>query len=130
MLLGERIKEQRKKLGLSQKELGDKVQVSQRQISKYEKNDSVPPLDQIEKLAEALEVPIGYFVYQSTKMNMHTGKIIEQDKSPYKIKNIANKPPEREFSKQQLELIQITDGLTDAQQTELLGAVKMFLLNI
>ncbi len=38
----------------------------------------------------------------------------------------ANKPFEEGFSKQQQELIDITNKMTDQEQTELLGAVKMF----
>lgn len=127
MLLGERIKERRRELLMTQKELGDKIQVSQKQISKYEKNESTPPLDQIEKLAEALRVPISYFIYKSEEGNIHSGNITDSYKSPYKFKDTANKPPERKFSKQQQELIEIMEAMTDQEQTELLGAVKMYI---
>ena len=49
MELGERIKERRKQLMMTQKELGDKIQVTQKQISKYERNESIPSLNQLEK---------------------------------------------------------------------------------
>lgn len=127
MKLGERIKERRKELMMTQKELGDLIQVTQKQISKYERNDSIPSLEQIEKIAEALKVPISYFVYETTAQNMHTGKIINQYKSPYKFKRIANKPSEKEFSKQQAEILKIMQNMTEPEQDQLLGAVKMYL---
>lgn len=127
MKLGERIKERRKELFLTQKELGDLIQVTQKQISKYERNDSIPSLEQIEKLANALKVPIGYFVYETASGNVHTGEIKEHYKSPYKITNIANKPPENEFSKQQQEMLNIMQPMTEQEQIELLGAIKMYL---
>ena len=137
MELGERIKERRKQLMMTQKELGDKIQVTQKQISKYERNESIPSLNQIEKIADALNVSRNYFIYDAVTKNIHTGKIINKYTSPYTYKNedtvskpedTANKPLERNFSKQQQELLEITDKMTDQQQTELLGAMKMFLI--
>lgn len=127
MKLGERIKERRKELFLTQKELGDLIQVTQKQISKYERNDSIPSLEQIEKLADALKVPIGYFVYETKSKNMHTGEHIENYKSPYKFNSTANKPPENNFSKQQQEILEIMQHMTEPEQEQLLGAVKMYL---
>ena len=72
MELGERIKERRKQLMMTQKELGDKIQVTQKQISKYERNESIPSLNQIEKIADALNVSINYFIYDAVTKNIHT----------------------------------------------------------
>lgn len=102
MNIGEKIKIRRKELRLTQQELGEKVQISQKQISKYEKNESQPPIDQLEKIAEVLNMKI-------------------------EINGTANKPPERKFSKQQQELIEIMEKMTDQEQTELIGAVKMYI---
>ena len=107
MELGERIKERRKQLMMTQKELGDKIQVTQKQISKYERNESIPSLNQIEKIADALNVSINYFIYDAVTKNIHTGKIINKYTSPYTYKNedtvskpedTANKPLERNLS--------------------------------
>lgn len=127
MKLGERIKERRRELMMTQKDLGDKVQVTQKQISKYERNDSIPPLDVMEKLAIALKVPISYFIYETTTKNMHNGEITNQYKSPHKNESIANKLPESKFSKQQQELLEIMQHMTEPEQDQLLGAVKMYL---
>lgn len=127
MKLGERIKERRKELLMTQKELGDKLEITQKQISKYERNESVPPLEQIEKLAEALKVPIGYFIYKSETTEIHSGKVTDNYTSPYQNKSIANKPPENEISKQQQELLDIMQHMTEPEQEQLIGAVKMYL---
>lgn len=100
----ERIRQRRKELGLSQKDLSEKTKLAQTTISTIEKGKNDTTCSVISKIAAALNVSTDYLINGTT-----------------------NKPPERKFSKQQLELIQITDELTEAQQTELLGAVKMYL---
>lgn len=127
MKLGERIKERRKELGMSQKELGEKLEITQKQISKYERDESIPTIRQIEKIAEALKVPIGYFIYKTEAAEIHSGKVINNYTSPYKKESIANKPPENKFSKQQQELLNIMQPMTEQEQNQLLGAVKMYL---
>lgn len=54
--LGQRIKKFRKQKGLSQKELGEKLNVSQQMIGQYESNwQSLKPVT-IKKIASALEI--------------------------------------------------------------------------
>lgn len=56
MALGEKIKEARKKAGLSQKELGEKIGVTQQAIGQFEKGASKPSIDTAQKIASALGV--------------------------------------------------------------------------
>lgn len=56
MSIGETIKKLRKKRGLSQKELGEKLGVSASMISQYESNIRKPKRETLEKFARALEV--------------------------------------------------------------------------
>lgn len=58
MTIGERIKDCRKKAGLSQKELGKKLNVSQQHIAQYENDKRMPKLETISKIAAALKVNI------------------------------------------------------------------------
>ena len=58
MKIGERIREARKEKGLSQVELGKLLKVTQQMIAQYEKGDRTPKKDTLEKIAEALEVPL------------------------------------------------------------------------
>ncbi len=58
MTIGERIRDCRKKAGLSQKELGKKLNVSQQHIAQYESEKRMPKLETLQKIASALEVDI------------------------------------------------------------------------
>ena len=57
-MLGENIVTLRKKQGLSQQELADRLHVVRQTISKWEKNLSVPDADALVRLAETLDVTV------------------------------------------------------------------------
>lgn len=56
MRTGESIREHRKKIGISQKELGKRLGVSQQHIAQYETGKRIPKPDTIIKIARALNV--------------------------------------------------------------------------
>ncbi len=58
MTLGERIKKIRSERKISQKELGRKIGVSQQQIAQYESGKRNPKIENLYRIAVALEVPI------------------------------------------------------------------------
>lgn len=58
MDIGEQIRNYRKKAGLSQKELGQKLGVSQQHIAQYENGKRIPKLETLKKIAEALDCDI------------------------------------------------------------------------
>ena len=58
MTAGERIKQARKKAGLTQKELGMKLNVSQAAIGQFENKKADLKVSTLHKIAEALSVPI------------------------------------------------------------------------
>jgi len=59
--LGERIKEFRKARGLSQEQLAESVGIEHKHVSRLEVGKSYPTIDRLEKIAEALNVPMGRF---------------------------------------------------------------------
>ena len=59
MQIGENIREHRKKVGLSQKELGKRLGVSQQNIAQYETGKRMPKLETVRKIAKALDTDIG-----------------------------------------------------------------------
>ncbi len=59
--LGVRIKEFRKARGLSQEQLAEMVGIEQKHVSRLEVGKSYPTIDRLEKIAEALDIPIGRF---------------------------------------------------------------------
>lgn len=56
MNLGDKIYTLRKQYGLSQEELGDKLNVSRQTISKWERNESTPDLDKIAPLCALFDL--------------------------------------------------------------------------
>jgi len=65
-MIGNRIKQARKALGLSQRDLASKISVSAMAISKYENNSSVPSSKVLIELAGALNVRSEYFFRPQT----------------------------------------------------------------
>lgn len=59
--LGARIKEFRKARGLSQEQLAEIIGIEQKHVSRLEVGKSYPTIDRLEKLALALNVPMGRF---------------------------------------------------------------------
>lgn len=62
MTIGEMIKDLRKKAGLTQNELGNKMNVSASHISQYECGQRNPSTNQLRKFAIALNVPFREFI--------------------------------------------------------------------
>lgn len=61
--IGERIRERRKELGMTQKQLADKLGVKYQTVQAWELNSRNPKLETVEKLASALGVSSGWLVY-------------------------------------------------------------------
>lgn len=62
---GERLFKARKARGLSQEELGEKIGLSKRMVSRYEGNFPGPPMETLIRFAEALDVTAGYLLGES-----------------------------------------------------------------
>lgn len=62
MILADKIINERKKLGWSQEELADKLDVSRQSVSKWESAQSVPDLNRILKMAEVFGVSTDYLL--------------------------------------------------------------------
>lgn len=60
-LLGARIRELRKARNLSQEQLAELIDVEPRHVSRLEVGSSYPRIDRLEKIAEALDVPLKDF---------------------------------------------------------------------
>ena len=58
MTIGERIKTAREQAGITQVELGEKLGVSGVAVMRYEKNARQPRLEQLQAIADALNVPM------------------------------------------------------------------------
>ena len=83
-MLGDRIKKLRKKKGLSQAELGKRIDLSYAQIGRYETKGMQPSADVIKKLADVLEVSPDYLLNGSSEekasFHLHDVDLIRQFK--------------------------------------------------
>ncbi|WP_415319866.1 helix-turn-helix domain-containing protein [Clostridium perfringens] len=67
MSISENIKFYRKKRGLTQQELADKIEKSINSVKKYESGYTNPPIDVINKIADALEINVIYLVEDNVR---------------------------------------------------------------
>lgn len=90
MNIGKKIKEYRKKMGLTQKELAEKINKSEVTIRKYETGQREPKMDVIQEICTALNVSMTDF-----------GKELFED---YDFNNIIKEAKETELLEQLLKL--------------------------
>ena len=62
MTMGQRIGEQRKKLGISQEALGEKLDVSRQAVSKWESDGAVPDVDKLITMSKLFGVSVGWLL--------------------------------------------------------------------
>ena len=65
MEIGKRIKAKRKEAALSLQELAEQVGLTASFLSKVEREESSPSLESLQKISQALNVPIFYFLAES-----------------------------------------------------------------
>lgn len=71
MTFGEKLREERKKRGLSAEELGAKIGVGQSSISKFETGERNPSFKTTMKIAKALGIDVGYLMNDDAKPIEH-----------------------------------------------------------
>lgn len=72
------LKEQREKLGLTQKQLGNKIGVSEGMISRYENNMSEPSFDTVRAFAAIFNVSMDYLSGTEKHKGISTAGLTEQ----------------------------------------------------
>lgn len=81
MTLGEKIKQRREMLGMSQKELAQKIGVTQGSIGNYESGVSNPKMELMPKIFEALRTDANYLfgeAKQENEFSYHEAQIIKK----------------------------------------------------
>lgn len=68
--LGQRIKQLRKDMGWTQKELANRIGTSPAQLNKYEAGQNTPPLDKLVLFAEVLTTTADYLIAGNISENM------------------------------------------------------------
>lgn len=74
MILADKIIKERKKLGLSQEELAEKMNVSRQAVSKWESNQSVPEIEKILQLSGLFGVTTDYLLKDEIENEGSAGK--------------------------------------------------------
>lgn len=74
MTLGEKIKAQRKRAGLSQEKLADLVGVSRQAVTKWEANQSAPSTDNLISLAGLIQIPLDELVSDKVQSETQSGR--------------------------------------------------------
>lgn len=79
------IKENRKKLGWSQKQLAEKIHTSQQAIARWEQGITEPRTENLNLLSKALGVPLSHFIDRDTyskdsDFNALYGSLSDDDK--------------------------------------------------
>lgn len=96
MDIGSQIRNHRKKAGLSQKELGKKLGVSQQHIAQYENGKRIPKLETLIKISEALDCEVSdidenIIVHRHTVRLEHTPEDIERYKKNAEVEKLIQK---------------------------------------
>ncbi|MCA6120127.1 helix-turn-helix transcriptional regulator [Bradyrhizobium sp. WSM 1738] len=71
--IGERIRIQRKRIGLSQKELASRLDIVFQQLQKHENGTSRVPASRLYKIARALNTPISHFYEVDERESLRRG---------------------------------------------------------
>lgn len=77
-MFGERMKELRKRRGLTQEELAVRLNVVRQTVSKWEKGLSVPDADMLQKMAEILDTDVSELLGGERREAASTNEIAEQ----------------------------------------------------
>ncbi|MCR5517747.1 MAG: helix-turn-helix domain-containing protein [Lachnospiraceae bacterium] len=70
MTFGEKLKEARKKAGLSQEELASRMCVSRSAVAKWETDKGVPDVENLKTMAKLMDVSIDYLLDDGTKLDL------------------------------------------------------------
>jgi len=73
--IGERIKKRRKELKISQEELAEMLGVTYQQVQRYENGKNRLNVENIQSVADALNVPVSYF-FEAEKTSTATEKSV------------------------------------------------------
>ncbi len=76
---GNRIRERRQVLGLSQEQLAEAIGTNQAQMSRYELNTNMPGSDALVKLARTLNVSSDYLLGLTNTAERHTDTVADLD---------------------------------------------------
>ncbi|MBF0752278.1 MULTISPECIES: helix-turn-helix domain-containing protein [unclassified Pasteurella] len=75
-LIGKRIQQKRKEVGLSAAELSEQIGIAQQQLSRYERGENKINVSHLVEIATTLNTPIGWFFIDCLSDQIENGKRI------------------------------------------------------
>lgn len=111
---GEKIKQARKKAGITQKELGKKLKVSQAMIGQYESGKRKPKLETLDKIADALGADV-WDLYEDFELK--TVQHVHESEQEY-TENLI-----KHYTLKCVEHTEITDNITFLDTMDKLGSL-------
>lgn len=85
MTLGQKLKEIRKKFGLSQEQLAEIINVSRQAITKWENDSGIPDVSNLQEISKVFGITVDYLLNNENKLPLMVMRI-NLDKSKYKNK--------------------------------------------
>lgn len=80
MTVGEKIKSARKKAGLTQKQLGERLGITFQSVAQWETGKRIPKIETLQKIADALCIDVHYFTEENAEI-YEDGVVILLDSS-------------------------------------------------
>lgn len=91
MTLGEKLKEIRKRFGLSQEQLAGIMNVSRQAITKWETDGGIPDVSNLQELAKVFGITIDYLLNDETQLPaLSMRRVLDKDKYKNKITSYAD----------------------------------------
>lgn len=87
MAFAERLIELRKQAGLSQESLAERLNISRQAISKWERGESTPDMDNLKMLGQIYNVSMDYLLLGKNETDLHE----ISEKEPKTFKTAVNK---------------------------------------
>ena len=90
MKIGEIILQRRKELGMTQKTLAERLNVTDRSVSRWECGVNLPDVETLKTIAKVLEVPVSYFYEDVKEKEINYTEEYDYEKiKHFKLKSIA-----------------------------------------
>ena len=90
MTLGKRIAENRKRLGLTQDQLAEKLGLTAQAVSKWENDQSCPDITMLPKLAEIFDITTDELLGREVPPKVHTAEVVNDDKESSAFVEVHN----------------------------------------
>lgn len=90
MTLGEKLKEIRKRFGLSQEQLSEIMNVSRQAITKWETDGGIPDISNLQELSKVFGITVDYLLNDERELPaLSMRKVLDKDKYKNKISSYA-----------------------------------------